>query len=95
MYALNAVTTEEDYSDATTLLCPGSVELIITVENAAILLQYAFRTEGYTDQAPIWTPDNGVFLPPGFHTRGRNIEQVRVKSFNAKEPGQVSIEAVS
>lgn len=95
MYALNSVETEDDYSEANTLQCPGTVELIITVEGEPILLQYAFRGDGYSANAPVWSPVNGVFLPAGFHTRGRNVEQVRIKSFAKGKPGNVSIEAVS
>ncbi len=95
MYALNGVETADDYTDASTLQCAGSVELNITVEGEPILLQYAFRVSGYSSEAPVWSPPNGVFLPAGFHTRGRNVEQVRVKSFTKGKPGKVSIEAVS
>ena len=95
MYALNSVETQDEYTEANTLQCPGTVELIVTVEGEPVLLQYAFRSDGYSAGAPIWTPSNGVFLPAGFHTRGRNVEQVRVKSFAKGKPGNVSIEAVS
>lgn len=95
MFALNNVETGDDYTEGNTLLCPGTVELIVTVENEPILLQYAFRGAGYNSKAPVWSPSNGIFMPPGFHTRGRNVEQVRVKSFTKGKPGKVSIEAVS
>lgn len=95
MYALNALSTPKDFTEAATLICPGTVELNITVEENPVLIQYAFRGSGYSDQAPQWTPSNGVYLPPGFHTRGRNVEQVRVKSFEPTKPGIISIEAVS
>ena len=95
MYALNAVETTDEYSENNTLLCPGTVEIVVTVEGEPVLLQYAFRNTGYNSQAPAWSPPNGIFLPAGFHARGRNVEQVRVKSFAKGKPGIVSIEAVS
>lgn len=94
MYALNNVTTTDDYADST-LECPGSTELDITVGNAAILLQYAFRVQGYTGASPQWAPANGVFFAPGFFIRGRNVEGVRIKSAVVGVPAQVTIEAVS
>jgi len=95
MYALNNAETADDYTVANTLQCPNTIEIIITVEGEPVLLQYAFSGGGYTSLAPTWSPPNGIFLPAGFHVRGRNIEQVRVKSFVKGKPGRVSIEAVS
>jgi hypothetical protein len=94
MYALNNVATTDEYGD-NELECPGTTELDITVGNAAILLQYAFRVQGYTSAAPVWAPPNGVYFAPGFHIRGRNVEGVRIKSAVAGQPAQVTIEAVS
>lgn len=95
MYALNAITTGNSYTDANTLQCPGTNEVIITVEENPVLVQFAFRSEGYSQRAPIWTPSEGILLVPGFHTRGRRIEQVRIKSYKEGEPGLVNIEAVT
>jgi len=95
MYALNNVTTADDYTDANTLPCAGSTELDITVGNNAILIQYAFREHGLSSTSPTWTPENGLFMPPGFHIRGRNVEAVRVRSAVKGKPAQVTIEAVS
>lgn len=92
MYALNNVQTQAEYTDDTTLQCPGTTELNITVGNKAIYVQFAFREQGFTGAAPQWQPVNGLYLPPGFHTRGYNVEAVRVKSVT--EPAQVTIEAV-
>lgn len=94
MYALNNVTTTDNFSD-NQLECPGTNEVDISVSNAAVMVQYAFRTEGYTAQAPQWAPIEGVFLVPGFHVRGRRVEGVRVKSAKAGVPAQVTIEAVT
>ncbi len=94
MYALNNVKTTDKYEE-NTLECPGTSELDITVSNAAVLLQYAFRIQGYTGAAPPWTPPNGVYFAPGFHIRGRNVEGVRIKSAVVGVPAQVTIEAVS
>lgn len=94
MYVLNNVTTSDDYSDAATLECPGTKELNILVYNAAVYLQYAFRTVGYTAGSVVWQPAEGVFFPPGERVRGRNVEQVRVRSAVAGKPAQVTIEAI-
>lgn len=94
MYALNNVKTTDDYTD-NSLECPGSTELDITVGNAAVLVQYAFRLPGYTGASPTWSPPEGVFFAPGFHIRGRNAEGVRVKSAAQGIPAQVTIEAVT
>lgn len=95
MYALNNVTTSDDYEESTTLQCPGTTELEITVGNKAIYIQYAFREHGMSGTSPVWTPQNGVYMPPGFHTRGRNVDGVRVRSAVPGTPAQVTIEAVS
>lgn len=93
MYALNNVTTQDNYTVDSTLECPGTTELNILIANAAVYLQFAFRNAGYTSAAPVWSPE--VFYPPGEKTRGRNVEQVRVRSALAGKPAQVTIEAVS
>ena len=95
MFALNNVSTADDYEDATTLECPGTTELDITVGNAAVYIQFGFRKQGYSGQAVTWAPLEGVFFPPGFFVRGRNVDQVRVKSAVAGKPAQVTIEAVT
>lgn len=95
MYALNNVTTEDTYTDANTLNCPGTTELDITVGNSAIFLQYAFREHGFSGTSLTWSPENGVFFPPGFHIRGRNVNAVRIRSAVIGVPAQVTIEAVS
>lgn len=94
MYALNNVTTTDEFGDSE-LHCPGTNEVDITVTNAAVMVQYAFRREGYTSESPQWTPAEGVFMPPGFHIRGRRVEGVRVKSAKENTPAQVTIEAVT
>jgi hypothetical protein len=94
MYALNNVTTTDEYAD-NELECPGTTELDMTIGNAAVLLQYAFRVQGFTGSAPVWAPPNGVFFAPGFHIRGRNVEGVRIKSAVSGQPAQVTIEAVA
>jgi hypothetical protein len=94
MYALNNVETTDDWSASGTLECAGTTELNLLVNNAAIRLQYAFRRMGYTSHSPAWEPAEGVFFPPGGYVRGRNVEQVRVKSAVKGKPAQVTIEAV-
>jgi len=93
MYALNNVTTEDEYSDNNTLECAGSIELDVTVANNAAFLQYALREAGYTGDAVNWSAE--IFLVPGFHVRGRHADKVRVRSAVAGKPAQVTIEAVS
>lgn len=93
MYVLNNVQTADEYTSGNTLECPGTTELNILIANAAVYLQFAFRNVGYTSAAPVWAPE--VFYPPGEKTRGRNVEQVRVRSAVSKKPAQVTIEAVS
>lgn len=93
MYALNNVTTEDEYSDANTLECAGSVELDVTVANNAAFLQYAIRESGFTGDAVNWSTE--IFLVPGFHVRGRNADKVRVRSAVVGKPSQVTIEAVT
>jgi hypothetical protein len=95
MYALNNVTTEDEFTSANTLECPGTRELNITVGNKAIFIQYAFRVQGYTGMSIPWSPDNGLYIPPGFHTRAYNVDGVRVRSAVAGVPAQVTIEAVN
>lgn len=95
MFVLNNVATSDDYSDEATLQCPGTTEVNLLIYNAAVYVQYAFRTLGYTAEAPIWSPPEGVFFPPGERVRGRNIEQIRVRSAVAGKPAQVTIEAVA
>lgn len=94
MFALNNATTTDRFED-TELECPGTTEVDITVANAAVMVQYAFRVDGYTSAAPQWAPLEGVFLPPGFHVRGRRVERVRFKSAVTGVPSQVTVEAVS
>lgn len=93
MFALNNVETQDDYSDDTTLECPGTTELNLIVANAAVFLQYAFRSVGYSSQATVWSPE--VYFPPSTYVRGRRVEQVRVRSAVKGKPAQVTIEAVS
>ena len=95
MYALNNVTTGDEYTDDNTLECPGTVELNITVGNKAIYIQFAFRVQGFTGSSLQWTPVNGLYLPPAFYTRGYNVDGVRVKSAVPGVPAQVTIEAVN
>lgn len=95
VYALNNIQTADDYTTDSTLLCPGTTELNITVGNKAIYIQFAFRAQGFTGASPPWVPLDGLFLPPGFHTRGYNAESVRVKSAVTAQPAQVTIEAVT
>lgn len=94
MYVLNNITTTDTYTDESTLECPGTTELNILTYNAAIYLQYAFRIAGYRAGATVWVPPEGVFFPPGERVRGRNVEQVRVRSAVIGKPAQVTIEAV-
>lgn len=95
MYALNNVQTGDEYTDSNTLTCPGTTELNITVGNKAVFIQFAFRVQGFTGASPPWAPLDGLYLPPGFHTRGYNADGVRVKSAVAGQPAQVTIEAVT
>lgn len=92
-YALNNVTTSDDYTTEATLECSGSVQLDIIVANAAVYYSYAVRSRnGLSGSAVVFGPD--IFLPPGMYTRARPAEAVRVRSAVAGEPAQVSIEAV-
>lgn len=94
MYALNNATTTDDYED-NTLECPGSTEIDLTVSNAAVLIQYAFRMHGFTSTSLVWSPPNGVFFATGFFIRGRNVDGIRIKSAVPGTPAQVTVEAVS
>lgn len=83
---LNNVTTSDAYSDQNTLRAPGSERLMIHVRNAAIAYQLGAGIEGIA-----WRDE--VFLPPGTLSIDRTFDAVRVRSWVAGWPAQVTIDA--
>lgn len=87
MYVRNNVATQDDFAQATTLECDGSIRFNLTVTGAAVYLRTWSGTGGSGQR-----PD--LFLPPGFHTRGWPTSRIAVRSAVAGTPAQVTIEAV-
>lgn len=89
-YALNNVTTADQYSAATTLDCVGTKRARIEVANAAIYANYkSVIGLGLGDP---WNV-NEVFLTPGVHPITQPTSGVRVRSATAGTPAQVTVYA--
>lgn len=86
--ALNNVTTQATYKDATTLIAPGSVKVNLNISLAAIYWQ---RAAGNPGRGYDWELHDEEFLPPGFYSFDLDAAAVRVRSAVAGAPAQVSI----
>jgi hypothetical protein len=93
MYALNNVTTQDNYTQGTTLVCPQTIKVNITIANAAAFVQMADPSPGIVGGGGAFRPE--LFMPPGYYNMTRRVEQVRVRSALAGAPAQVTIEALT
>jgi hypothetical protein len=87
-YALNNTATANSYGSCT-LACAGSVKANITIANAAVLMTPTFR-----DVAGNETTGAEVFLPPGFYSYRRPIDQLQFRSGVSGTPALVTVEAL-
>lgn len=91
-YSLNLVETQNAYTDATTLVCDGTVKLNIQVANKAVYYRYMPRQRQHPQQG-FYNPE--VLLLPNTYFLVRNAERVQVRSAVAGEPALVTIEALT
>lgn len=91
-YALSLLETEDEYSDANTLQCPGSIKLDIQVANAGIFYQFAGASKEQ-QWGNVYNPE--VFLAPGTYLLFRRSMQVRVRSAVPGKPAIVTLEALT
>lgn len=90
MPSLNNVTTQDDYTDATTLECPMATRFVLVVNNAAIYYKQTFPVGTAPKGAPF---EQEVFLIPGVYPIYRRTTRVAVRSAVAGTPAQVTINA--
>lgn len=88
MPALNNVTTTDEYTDATTLRCPGTRRFLLHVRNAAVYYQL-----GVGWPAVEWEFDER-FVPPGTLSRALRVDAVRVRNGAVGVPAQVTVDSV-
>jgi hypothetical protein len=84
---VNNRTTDDEYTDACTLRCPGAVRCNLLIANAAV-----YRRFGYGGGGIDWQDE--VFTPPGFMSLDRRFDAIQLRSAAAGHPAQVTIEAV-
>jgi len=88
-YALNNVTTQDDYTPGTTLQCPGAERFNITVANAAVYVSF-----GVTPGLPSGAQQGAEFFRvPGIYSMDRKAATVAVRSAAAGATAQVTIDA--
>lgn len=88
-YALNNVTTQTNYVQATTLACPQSVRFNLHVFNAGIF----FRLGNAPGTQPGAQSVAEIFRGPGLYSMDRFLDQIEVRSAVATKPAQVTIDA--
>lgn len=88
-YALNNVTTQNAYAQATTLQCPGSVRFNIHIFKATVY----FRIGSAPGVTPGAQPTQEIFRAPGLYSMDRFLDQIEVRSAVAGQPAQVTIDA--
>lgn len=88
-YALNNVTTQNVYAQATTLQCTNSVRVNIHVFNASIY----FRIGNAPGVQPGAQPTTEIFRAPGLYSMDRFLDTVEVRSAVTGVPAQVTIDA--
>lgn len=93
MAALNNVTTEDDYSDATTLRAENAVRVNLDISNAAIYYQLSRPVSGLRAGADTWGSE--IFAAPTFQSLDRRTNAIRVRSAVSAEPAQVTIDALT
>jgi hypothetical protein len=86
--ALNNVTTADAYTPANTLNCPGAQRFVIHARNAMIAYQL-----GHGWPTPQWEMDERA-MPPGSIGRALRVDAIRVRSYTAGKPAQVTIDTV-
>lgn len=91
-YALNLYETQDEYTEAGTLHCPGSRKLDIQVSNAAIYYQISRPSPAHPEGGP-WEPE--VHKAPATYLLLRNAAKVRVRSAVAGTPATVTIDALT
>ena len=91
-YSLNIVETTDDYTDLTTLQCPGAIKLNIQVANAGIFYRFA---SGSKEQpwGGIYNPE--TFLAPATYLLFRRAMQVQVRSAVPGKSAIVTVEALT
>lgn len=91
-YAKSLIETADEYSDLSTLQCPGAIKLDIQVNNAGVFYSYA---AGSREQpwGEIFNPE--VFLSPGTYLLFRRAMQVRFRSAVVGKPAIVTVEALT
>lgn len=86
--ALNNVTTADAYTPANTLNCPSAERFVIHARNAMIFYQL-----GHGWPTPQWEMDERA-MPPGSIGRALRVDAIRVRSYTAGKPAQVTIDTV-
>lgn len=93
-WALNNVTSENAYSEKTTLETGLAKRASISVFNASILYQVLTEPERGMKGLAIWQPE--VFLAPGSLSIGRRgLYGIRFRSAVAGKPAQVTVELLA
>lgn len=88
-YALNNVTTQNNYAPATTLQCTDCVRFNLHVFNASIF----WRVGNAPGVNPGAQSGAEIFRAPGYYSYDRFIDVVEVRSAVAGVPAQVTIDA--
>ena len=87
-YALNNVATADTYGSCV-LSCKGTVKTNVTIANAAVLCTPTFR-----DMAGNTTTGAETYLPPGFYSYRRPVDNLTFRSAVTGVPAQVTVEAL-
>ncbi len=91
-YAKSLMATEDEYTEDTTVACPGAIKLDIQVNNAGVFYQYG----GASKEQPwggVYNPE--VFLAPGTYLLFRRAYSVRFRSAVPGKPAVVTCEALT
>lgn len=88
-YALNNVTTQNVFAQATTLQCTDSVRFNLHVFNASIY----FRIGNAPGVQPGAQATTEIFRAPGLYSMDRHVDTIEVRSAVAGVPAQVTIDA--
>lgn len=87
---LNLAETGNEYTNATTLLWPGAISVVLDISNAAVLYQLREPVDGLNEAAWPWAPPAGIIAVPTFQTLARRTAGIRFKSAKAGVPAVVS-----
>ena len=88
-YALNNVATTDQYTQATTLVCPSSVRINLHVFNAAVY----FRIGNAPGTASGVQSGQEIFRAPGLYSMDRYADAVEIRSGAAGVPARVTVDA--